>query len=121
VRLHLEDCAACREEVEQMRTLRETALGSRFRAPADEEWRETPRTGASRAARRLGWAILLAWAAGMAGVGLYGAWLFLSADGPWLPRVLVVAGWTGGGLLLFSVLLDRLRAMKTDRYREVHR
>jgi anti-sigma factor RsiW len=121
VRIHLEDCVACRGEVDEWRALRATTLASTFRAPTDDEWRETPRTSGSRIARRFGWTLALAWAAGMAGVALYGAWLFLAADGPWLPRVLVVAVWTGGGLLLLSVLLDRLNAMKTDRYREVRR
>jgi len=121
VRLHLEDCPVCRGQVDEMRALRETTLGSRFRAPGDEEWREVPRTGGSRLSRRLGWTLVLAGAVGLGGAGLYGAWLFLAADGPWLPRALAVAGWGGGGLLLLSVLLDRLRAMKTDRYREVQR
>ena len=121
VRVHLEDCARCRGELDAMRDLRATTIGSRFRVPEEDEWPEAPRTGGSRWARRLGWVLVLAWAAGLAGVGLYAAWMFLTAEGAWLPRALAAAGWTGGGLLLLSVLLDRLRTMKSDRYREVQR
>ena len=40
VRLHVEDCGACRNLLEELETLRETARSTRFTAPADEEWSE---------------------------------------------------------------------------------
>ena len=40
VRLHVEDCATCRSLLEELSTLRETAMSTRFHGPADDEWPE---------------------------------------------------------------------------------
>ena len=44
-----------------------------------------------------------------------------TSDEPLAGKLIVSGGWTGFGLLLLGVLLDRLKAMKTDRYREVQK
>ena len=79
---------------------------------------EAPQGGSSRVARGVGWAIAVLW---LVGLGGYAAWQLVAADGPLLPKMLVFGAWTGFGLLLLSVLLDRLKAMKTDPYREVQK
>ena len=39
-----------------------------------------------------------------------------------MAKLMIFAGWTGFGLLLFlGVLLNRLQTMKTHRYREVQK
>ena len=40
---------------------------------------------------------------------------------PWYEKLLVLSLLAGGALLLASVLIDRLRALKTDRYRGVEK
>ena len=44
-----------------------------------------------------------------------------TSDEPLAGKLIVFGGWTGFGLLFLGVLLDRLKAMKTDRYREVEK
>ena len=119
VQIHLEDCASCRALVDEITSVRETTISSAFATPADHEWpAEAPQSTASRTARRLGWPVLAAWAILVAGVGLLEAWR--DAD-DLLERLILVAGVSGLSLLFLSVLLDRLKARKSDRYHEVHK
>ena len=119
VQIHLEDCASCRALVDEITSVREATISSAFATPADHEWpAEAPRSTASRTARRLGWPVLAAWAIIVAGVGLLEAWR--DAD-DLLERLILVAGVSGLSLLFLSVLLDRLKARKSDRYQEVHK
>ena len=118
VRLHLEGCDDCRRLHRELLTLREAAISTRFETPADDEWPELPRTRPSLLSRSLGWTVLVAWTVVIAVVAL---WRAVSQAGDPL-EVFLVVGLPGGLLLLFlSVLLDRLRDMKTDRYRGVQR
>ena len=116
VRLHLEDCGACRTTLEEMRGLRGTTLGTEFRLPSDEQWSERPRSRGSALSMRVGWLVVVVWLVGLLG---YSAWSLITSDDPVWAKVLVFGGWTGFGLLLLGVLLDRLKVMQTDRYREV--
>ena len=62
--------------------------------------------------------MLIAWIAVVTSLAL---WRFLSQTGDPL-EIFLVLGLPGGLLLLLaSVLMDRLRELKTDRYRGVHR
>ena len=118
VRLHLEVCHVCQALHKELKTLRETAMATRFNSPEEEEWPELPRTRASFVSRSLGWTMLVAWAILVTGIALY---RFLSQTGDPL-EVFLILGLPGGFVLLFlSVLLDRLRDLKMDRYRGVHR
>ena len=61
---------------------------------------------------------MIAWGALLGGYALWEAW----TEAEILIEQLILFGAVSGFGLLFSrVLLDRLRAMKTDRYREVHK
>ncbi len=118
VRLHVEDCGACRNLLGELRTLRETAMSTRFHGPADDEWPELPRTIPGRLSRKMGWVVLVAWLLVVTALAL---WRFLTQAGDPL-EIFLALGLPGGLLLLFlSVLMDRLRELKTDRYRGVHR
>ena len=116
VRVHLEDCAACRSLVEELRALREATMSSAFESPRDDEWSEAPRTEVSSLARTLGWPIVCAWAAFVAGYGLWHSW---QQTENLVQQLMLAGGISGFGLLFFGVLLDRLKARKTDPYREV--
>lgn len=118
VRLLIESNEEAGRIYEEMQALRETALATRFMPPAEEAWPELPATGVSRASRYLGWILLCTWLAVVTGLAL---WRFLSQTGDPL-EIFLVLGLPGGFVLLFvSVLLDRLRSLPTDRYRNVHR
>ncbi len=118
VRLHVEDCGTCRNLLEELETLRETAKSTRFKGPEEDEWPELPKTRPGRFSRSLGWVLLIAWLLAVSALAL---WRFLTQAGNPL-EIFLVLGLPGGVLLLFvAVLMDRLRELKADRYRGVHR
>jgi predicted anti-sigma-YlaC factor YlaD len=118
VRIHLEDCAACRTQVEDMQQLREVTMTSRFNVPADDQWSEAPRGTTSRLAFGLGWTFLIVWVSIVAGFGL---WQFWTSDEPIAGKLLAFAPVSAVTLLFLSVLIDRVKAMRTDPYRRVQK
>lgn len=118
VRIHLEDCARCRQTANELSTLKEATMGSRFQVPPDTQWDEAPRGRTSRLLRNAGLLVGLAW---MVGLGLWLMW-DLAHDPEALPGLLIVGGLIlPAGLILASVLIDRRREIKTDRYRRVQK
>jgi len=118
VRLHLEDCAACRSLVDDLKEMREAAMTTQFNVPTDDQWREAPRGAASSLAFGLGWLMVIVWLVGISGFVLGQLW-----SGPeTLTEKLLAFGLASGvALLFFSVLIDRIRTYKTDRYRRVQK
>jgi predicted anti-sigma-YlaC factor YlaD len=116
VRLHLEDCAACREELADLARLRQATRTTPFLPPGDDGWDERPRGLPSLLTRRLGWTMVLAWAAV---VLAFAVWQLATAPEDLGVKLLVASPTAGVALLFLSVLLDRLRTYKTDRYRRV--
>jgi hypothetical protein len=86
--------------------------------PGDDQWSEAPRGGASRLAFGVGWTFLIVWATIVAGYALVQFW---ASDEPPGRKLLVFAPASAAGLLLLSVLIDRLKAMRTDPYRKVQK
>lgn len=118
VQVHLEDCEVCRATVDEMTQLQGATMSAEFDVPTDDQWSELPRTRASGVSMRLGWSIVSVWLLTLAG---YAASELANSDEPLLTKVLVFAGWSGFGLLFLGVVLDRLKSMRTDRYREVRK
>lgn len=116
VRLHLEGCAHCREVLAELDRLREATRTTPFRPPPDDGWDERPRGLASLLSRSLGWTVVLVWAAVVLGFAL---WQLATAPENLWVKLLIAAPAAGAVLLFLSVLLDRLRALETDRYRRV--
>lgn len=118
VRLHLEDCTKCRNLLADMTKIREAAMTTSFPVPTDEEWQEGPRSEASRWARRLAWVLLIGWVLGAAWLGIV---RLSESSTTWYEKALLISLLGGALLLLVSVLLDRLKAFRTDRYRRVEK
>jgi len=118
VRLHLEDCTRCRGLVDELQALREAAMASRFSEPNPTEWGELPRGWASSMCRSLGWVLVAVWTAATAA---YALWQVATSPEGLVVKVLIFGAVAGLGLLLMSVLLDRVRAARTDRYKGVER
>jgi predicted anti-sigma-YlaC factor YlaD len=118
VRLHLEDCATCRGLHQQLLLMKEASMSTPFATPDDEQWDERPRSATSRLFRGSGWLFVVAWLVGSLGFAL---WTFLTEPGELLAKLMVVSAGLGIGLLFLSVLLDRLRSYKSDRYRRVEK
>ena len=66
--------------------------------------------------RDFGWLGMVLWVLGVAGFGLWK--LATDLENLW-PNLFVFGFWLGFGLVGVSVLLDRLKDLKTDRYRRV--
>lgn len=117
-RIHLEDCPDCRNQLAEMRRIREATMSTTFRTPADDQWSERPRSRSSRLSLGLGWTVLLIWVVALAGFVIGQIW-----NGPegWFEKLLAFGGITGFLLLLMSVALDRFKIAKTDRYRGVEK
>lgn len=118
VRLHLEDCEHCRRLYREMETVREATMSTRFLIPPDHQWKEVPRTSTSRVFRGGGWLLLLVWAAA---AGTFALWQLATAPVGAIEKSLVFTGISGVGLLFVSILLDRLKSLKTDRYTRVEK
>jgi len=118
VRIHLEDCDHCRNVLGELRTLRETTMSTEFHKPDDSQWDEGPKSGISLIARGTGWIIAVVWAVFFAA---YALWQFWQGSANLAERLLVFGGLSALVLLFTSVLLDRLRASRTDPYREVEK
>lgn len=116
VRLHLEDCAECRRLAGELAEMREATMSTEFRVPPDTQWDETPRGGGSRLLRDFGWIVMCLWVAGLVGFGLWK--LATDLEHLWT-NLLAFGFWFGFGLVGLSVLIDRLKGLKTDRYRRV--
>lgn len=118
VRLHLENCARCRNMADELQGLKEATMSTQFRVPDDTQWDEKPRAGASRIFRNAGWLIGLVCIVGTLGYVLWQ--VAIDAEDPfgWV----LIAGFALASILVvLSVLIDRLKTRKTDRYRRVQR
>jgi predicted anti-sigma-YlaC factor YlaD len=118
VQLHLEDCEHCRRLFGELAAMREAAMSTEFKNPDDRQWDERPQTRTSFALRGVGWLVVVLWAIGLSGFALWHLWQGTDNLGE---RVLVFGGLSGFALLFVSVLLDRVRTARTDRYREVEK
>lgn len=118
VRLGLEEDEELRQTFRQLRLLRETALATHFSAPDEIVWPELPQSLPARYSRLAGWLLVIGWLLLLLVIGLGEVW---SGHHTWLEIVLFLALPGGLVLLFFSVLLDRLKSLKTDRYCGVER
>jgi anti-sigma factor RsiW len=117
VRIQLEDDPDARRLLEEMRAMRSATMTTRFTVPEDIQWDERPRSRLSGFLRGSGWLFVGVWILAVAG---YASWRFLTS-GVTLEQLIPAAGLFGLTLVFLSILLDRLRDLKTDRYRRVRR
>lgn len=117
----LAEIPACRSDFETMKQL----IAGTNRAlcpsdPPDEVWDTFLDNVYNRAERRFGWMVFIA---GTLALTAYGIYLYFSE--PWTSgavKLLIAVPVLGLVMLFISVLRQRLRAAKHDRYsREVHR
>lgn len=118
VRVHLDDCAFCSGLLGELEKMREAAMSTEFTTPDDSQWDERPQTGASLAAQTFGWTLGIVWAVFFAGFALWHMW---QGSENLVEKALIFGGLSAFALLFVSVLLDRLKAARTDPYREVEK
>lgn len=118
VRIHLEDCAKCRTLAQELTTMKEATMSTRFRTPSDHQWDETATSPLTGGLRRVGWLLAIVWLAFTTG---YGIWQVVEeADDIW-GLVVAFGMWVGLGMVFFSVAVDQVRRSKNDRYRSVRK
>lgn len=118
VRLHIDQCANCQHELEEIRLLRSNMSSARLSNVDNDIWRETMDDASVKATRGIGWLLLIGGALVAGGFAVYEVMTNVASWG--LMEKLIVGGLYGGGLLLFiSVLRQRLIERKKDRYKDV--
>ena len=118
VRIQLEDSAAARTLLEELRQMRQATISTRFPVPSDDQWDERPRGLSSRLSRYFGLGTMAIW---LVAIAVFALWMMAHSSGHWGVPLFVFGGMAGLGLVMLSVVLDRLRTLKTDRYRKVQK
>ena len=118
VRLHCDSCPDCNSTLTELRRLRQRIGQAKLSDKDRDNWRESMDDTTVKAARGIGWLLLIGGALIGAGVGVYE--FIITASTLSLLEKLIVGGIYGGMLLIFiSVLRQRLIERKSDRYKDV--
>lgn len=116
---HIDECARCAASLEEYRNLKGEVKAMRFQQPTPAEWDQTRPPLAVRTTRGIGWLLFIA---GLAAVTIFGAYEFTVDPGvKAVEKVTVLAVVLGIVFLFVSVLHERIRASKTDKYKEIER
>ena len=117
VEVHVGTCADCAKTLAELERLRQGIGDLAPPEPTDEQWSRMMRITVTKTSRGLGWLLGIGGYLILAG---YAAYAFAKDDTvDTVLKVGVVGLVAGIGLLLFSVLIERLRARKSDRYKDV--
>lgn len=118
---HTKTCSKCSNELNAMRSLiTGTAAALRVEEPPQEAWDNFLDNIYNRLERKTGWLVFLI---GAIMLSCYGLTLYIVEPwGSYALKFLLALPFIGLGILFVSVLRQRLKIAKTDRYsREVHR
>ena len=119
VNQHLIRCESCRREFDELSRSYSKLGAVSFSGPSDDELDRIWKSPFSRFARNTGLFIVFA---GWITLILYSLVEFFRSDAePILPKVAFVGIIIGFVILLYAVVSDRLRAFRTDPYKEVNR
>jgi hypothetical protein len=117
---HLERCAECRRELDQLRLVARATSNLHIKTPPEEVWDHFLDDVYNRLERRVGW---FAFWVGATALLLFGLYHYI-VD-PWaspMNKALIGLPLAGLFVLFVSVLRQRMFIAKTDRYsREVRR
>ena len=117
VALHCEQCAECRENLANLKALRQRIGNAGLSESGEDKWRENMNDPLVQTTRNVGWLLFIAGLLALAGIAL-GAFIF--DDGVSLRDKLIISAIYGGLAILFlSVLRQRLIERKTDKYTDV--
>lgn len=117
VRIHIENCAHCRRLHADLLTLKNQMQQLPY-SPTDEDRLNAIETDyLARGSSWLGWSLLVCGMLIGGGIALFG--FFSSPEVPGLVRFFYALLMFGGLALFLSVLRQRLRVYKIDKYRKV--
>jgi len=120
---HLRVCPSCREELEQLRGVKEVTMRVKLADLEEREWQTYWRGVYNRLERGVGWILLSIGAILLIAYGAFHALadLFFDASVPVIVRIGIGCGVGGIVVLFVSVLRQRLFSWRKDPYREVKR
>lgn len=116
---HIEGCARCTGRLRELESLSASVGKLRVDASQDDQrqWRKVMDKAFERTASGIGWLLVVG---AVFVLGGYAGYEFLLADmEPTFVKWAVGALYLGLAVLLLSVLRQRLRARKTDKYKDV--
>ena len=119
VRLHLQECERCQQLLGELRDLKRGTRELRFHEPSRKEWKQMEQKILQNISRGAGWLVLIVWSIVTAGYSLFQ--LATSPNEPIFEKILVFGLFLGLGLVFLSVLFERLRESRTDRYKGVQK
>ncbi|HUV12925.1 MAG TPA: zf-HC2 domain-containing protein [Acidobacteriota bacterium] len=117
VELHLETCSVCPQLLKELVTAQEAARNIELPQPGKQEWKKMENTILENISRRFGWLILVIWSATTVGYAFFQ--YAASPSEPLFQKILVFGIFLGIALLFFSVLCQRIRESRIDRYKGV--
>ena len=117
VELHCDDCKECRALMDELGALKKEVSRTRFGEYGEDRWRETMNDSTVQVTRGIGWLLFLAGVLAISGIALYE--FVIDSSIPLHIKLITVSIWGGLGVLLLSVLRQRLIERKTDKYKDV--
>ncbi len=116
---HLEKCDRCRNELDQYRKLKNSSSQIKLADPPGDSMEHYWVNISSRLSRGFGWIFFIA---GSAILFVYAFYQFaVDTTINAFFKIIIAAIVIGLAMLFISVLIERLRDMKTDRYRGVQK
>jgi len=116
---HLAECPHCQKLVRDYQRLKEVTAEMKFKDPPQERWDRYWQRVCQRITRGLGWVLFVVGAVAVVGFGIYEFATDPAVEA--LQKLIVFAIFVGLGLLLISVIWERIKASKTDKYKEIER
>jgi len=117
VEVHCDQCVACRQELEDLRRLRNDVGKSQLSEYGEDKWRESMDDTTVKASRGIGWLLLIGGILAIGAIVLHG---FITDPTLELYMKVIIGAIYGGLAILFiSVLRERLIERKTDKYKDV--
>jgi len=117
VEVHCDDCAQCARELQELTALREEIGAAKLSQFGEDTWRETMADSSVKAARGIGWLLLIGGVLACAGIAVIAFLTDPSIE--WHAKLIAGAIYGGLGILFISVLRQRLIERKTDKYKDV--
>ena len=119
VGVYLERDERYREILAELERVKTETERLHFEEPSSGDWKTMERNLVQDVSRGLGWIILSVWAVSLTS---YGLWELATApDEPLTGKLLVFGFFLGVALLFCSVLTQRTRESRTDKYKGVYK
>ena len=117
VELHCDECEPCAALMAELKALKDEVGRTRLGEYGEDTWREKMNDSTVQVTRGIGWLLFLAGVLAIGGVVLYE--FVIDSSVPLHIKLITGSVWGGLGILLVSVLRQRLIERKTDKYDDV--